>query len=88
MLNYDKLKASTLPYCMISSNWIKKWSSYLYNNGSFAYMSKGYPLPPFIDNKSLLEGNKCKNNLKKNEDFRVLNIYLWKFLKELYGGGP
>ncbi len=51
-------------------------------------MPKGFPLPLSIDNKVLLDGNKCKPNLVKNEDFRVLNIYLWKFLRELYGGGP
>ena len=88
MMMYDKLRADNLPYCMVASAWIKKWSNYLYNHSGFAYMPKGYPLPPSIDNKSLLEGNKCKSNLIRNEDFKILNIYLWKFLKELYGGGP
>jgi hypothetical protein len=84
----DKLKAQNLPFCMISASWIKKWSNFLYNKDKISYMPKGYPLPLSIDNKSLLEGNKCKPNLVKNEDYKVLNIYLWKFLKELYGGGP
>lgn len=88
MLQLDKLQAKSLPYCMISSGWIKKWSSYLYSHDRFAYMPKGFPLPPPIDNKSLLEGNKCKPNLVRNDDFKILNIYLWRFLKELYGGGP
>jgi hypothetical protein len=65
-MQFDKLRAENLPYCMISSNWIKKWSNYLYNHDRFAYMCKGYPLPPSIDNKALLEGNKCKANLVKN----------------------
>lgn len=73
---------------MIASGWIKKWSSYLYNNERLAYMPKGHPMPPPIDNKPLLEGNKCKPNLTRDTDFKILNIYLWKFLKELYGGGP
>jgi|JI9StandDraft_2_1071091.scaffolds.fasta_scaffold154524_1 hypothetical protein len=85
---YDRLKGMHLPYCMISASWIKKWSNFLYNKQNYAYMSKGYPLPLSIDNKCLLEGNKCRNNLVRNEDFKILNIYLWKFLKELYGGGP
>jgi hypothetical protein len=29
-------------------------------------MMKGYPFPPSIDNKVLLEGNKCKPGLVKN----------------------
>jgi hypothetical protein len=73
---------------MISANWIKRWSNFLYNKDTFAYMCKGHPLPLSIDNKLLLDGNKCKSNLVKNEDYKILNIYLWKFLKELYGGGP
>lgn len=85
---YDRLKGVNLPYCMISAAWISKWSNYLYNRQNCPYMPKGYPLPPLIDNKVLLEGNKCKNNLVRNEDFKIVNIYLWKFLKELYGGGP
>lgn len=85
---YDKLRSDSLPYCMISSSWIKKWSNYLYNKERFTYMHKGYPMPPPIDNKPLLDGNKCKPNLVKNDDYKILNICLWKFLKELYGGGP
>ena len=88
MLSLDKIKGQAIPYCMISAGWIKKWSNFLYNRDSLAYMPKGYPLPLSIDNKVLLDGNKCKANLIKNEDFKILNIYLWKFLKELYGGGP
>ncbi len=70
-----------MPYCMISVHWIKRWSNFLYGKESFSYMPKGYPLPLSIDNKYLLDGNKCKPNLVKNEDYKVLNIYLWKFLK-------
>lgn len=88
MIGFDKLRGDNIPYCMIASSWIQKWSNYLYNLEGFAYMPRGHPLPPPIDNKTLLEGNKCKPNLVKNEDFKILNIYLWKFLKELYGGGP
>lgn len=88
MLQLDKLRAESLPFCMISSVWIKKWSSYLYSSERFAYMPKGFPLPPAIDNKPLLDGNKCKPSLVRNEDFKILNIYLWRFLKEIYGGGP
>lgn len=51
---------------MISYNWIKKWMNFLYKKGDFAYFSKGYPMPGSIDNKSLLDGQKCKSNLHKN----------------------
>lgn len=51
---------------MISQNWIKKWMNFLYKKSDFAYFSKGYPMPGPIDNKALLEGQKCKANLHKN----------------------
>jgi hypothetical protein len=88
VLVYDRLKGQNIPFCMISSNWIKRWSAFLYSREPLAYMPKGHSFPLTIDNRVLLEGNKCRPNLVKNEDFKVLNIYLWKFLKELYGGGP
>lgn len=85
---YDKLKGQSMPLCMIAASWVKKWFNFLYNKDTIAYMPKGYPLPLSIDNKVLLNGNKCKKDLTRNEDFKIVNIYLWKFLKELYGGGP
>jgi len=62
----DKLTAQGLPFCMISASWIKKWSNFLYAKEFINYMPKGSPLPLSIDNKPLLEGNKCKPNLVKN----------------------
>ena len=50
------------------------------------YSFKGHPFPGPIDNKSILDGNKCRPNLIKNKDYKVINIYVWKFLKDLYGG--
>jgi hypothetical protein len=73
---------------MISNVWIKKWMSFLYGKGSFSYFTKGHPMPGPIDNKSLLDGQKCKSNLHKNEDYKVVSVMIWRFLKELYGGGP
>lgn len=73
---------------MISQSWIKKWINFLYKKADFAYSCKGYPMPGPIDNKNLLEGQKCKANLHKNEDYKVVSIYVWRFLKQLYGGGP
>lgn len=73
---------------MVAAKWIKRWSDYLYNKKSLGYFSKGYPLPGPIDNKSLLDGQKCKPDLKKNEDFKIVNVYIWRFLKQVYGGGP
>ena len=84
----DRLKGKNLPLCMVASVWLQKWSNFLYNKGRFGYMSKGHPLPPPIDNKALLDGSKCRSNLIRNQDYKIVNIYLWKFLKELYGGGP
>lgn len=51
---------------MISSAWIKKWTNFLYSKTSPGYFSKGYPFPGSIDNKVLLDGQKCKSNLQKN----------------------
>jgi len=63
---FDKLKAQGLPFCMISGDWLKKWSKFLYNKESISYMPKGHPLPLSIENRILLDGNKCKPNLVKN----------------------
>ncbi len=66
---------------MISSVWIKKWMNFLYKKAQFAYCPKGNPMPGSIDNKNLLDGQKCKANLHKNEDYKVVNIFIWRFLK-------
>lgn len=73
---------------MISNVWIKKWMSFLYGKGTLGYLAKGHPMPGPIDNRILLDGQKCRSNLQKNEDFKVVNIFIWKFLKQLYGGSP
>ncbi len=73
---------------MIAIGWLKKWSNYLYSNDNPSYLHKGYPMPPAIDNTVLLENNKCKSNVVKNRDFKVVNIFVFKLLKELYSGGP
>lgn len=73
---------------MVAVAWLKKWSNYLYGHETPSYFHKGFPLPPSIDNSPLLEQNKCKPNLIKNRDFKVVNIFVFKMLKELYSGGP
>lgn len=73
---------------MISNVWIKNWMSFLYGKGTLGYLAKGHPMPGPIDNRILLDGQKCRSNLQKNEDFKVVNIFIWKFLKQLYGGSP
>jgi hypothetical protein len=66
---------------MVSNQWIKKWMSFLYGKGTIGYFSKGNPMPGPIDNKNLLDDQKCRANLRKNEDYKVVNIYIWRFLK-------
>lgn len=61
---------------------------FLYKKGEFTYFSQGCPMPGPIDNKVLLEGQQCKANLQKNVDYKVVNIFIWRLLKDLYGGGP
>lgn len=73
---------------MVSNEWIKKWTTFLYKKGQFAYFSKGFPFPGPINNKVLLNGTKCRVDLKKNVDYIIVNVFVWKFLVELYGGGP
>ena len=85
-MELDKIK--TKCFCMITTNWIKKWMNYLYKKEEYSYFSKGYPFPGSIENKILLENGKCKKNLIRNVDYKVVNIFVWKFLKDLYGGGP
>jgi hypothetical protein len=50
---------------MVSHAWIKKWIKFLYGKDSetgknSGYMSKGDPMPGPIDNKVLLDGQKCR----------------------------
>ena len=75
-------------YCMVSIDWINKWSNFLYRRDRPNYLGKGWPLPGKIDNKTIMEGKKCKPYLVQNKDFKLVNLYVWKFLRELYGGGP
>ena len=49
--------------CMISHHWIKTWIKFLYGKDNSGYLSKGHPMPGPIDNKNLLDGQKCKANL-------------------------
>lgn len=72
---------------MIALDWITKWSAFLYKKDKPNYMFKGHPLPGTIDNSSILEGKKCKSHLVPNRDCKIVNYYVWRFLKELYGGG-
>lgn len=47
------------------------------------------PPPGPIGNSALLVSpNKCRPDLKKGQDYKVVNLYVWTFFKELYGGGP
>ncbi len=66
---------------MISLDWITKWSAFLYKRENPMYMHKGHPPPGKIDNSSILEGKKCKPHLLLNRDFKVVNYYIWRFLK-------
>ncbi len=86
LIEYQKIKSNC--QCMISSLWIKPWMKFLYSKEAYGYLSKGHPMPGPIDNKTLLDGQKCRINLQKNQDYKVVNIYIWKFLKQLYTGGP
>ena len=44
-------------------------------------------IPP-IDNESLLNNGKLKNDLQENIDFVIVTSEVWQKLKEFYGGGP
>lgn len=76
--------------CMVSCQWIGKWTEFLYKkkNGNH-YLVKGMPPPGPINNGVLLENSvKCRADLKKGVDYKVVNYYVWTLFKELYGGGP
>lgn len=73
---------------MIACIWLDRWTNYLYKKKEEYYLLKGYPEPGPIDNGPLWDGSKFKQDLKKGEDFKLVNFYVWTFFKELYGGGP
>jgi hypothetical protein len=67
---------------MISCYWLNKWTRYLYNKKEINYFVKNLPPPGPVNNSVLLEDhNKCKANLQKGEDFRIVNYYVWLFFK-------
>jgi hypothetical protein len=77
-------------FCMVACEWVNSWTDFLYRKKEFNYyLSKGLPPPSQIRNAVLLESqNKCRPDLKKGQDYKVVNLYVWTFFKELYGGGP
>jgi len=79
-------------YAVLDIHWHKKWKQYLYSEKRFStrHFIKGYPFPEIIDNKSLLlnvEEGIPLHNLKKDEDYVIVNGFMWKIFQKLYGGG-
>jgi len=66
---------------MLSIEWVNRWSKFVYSRDSPNYSSKGWPLPGKIDNKTIMDGKQCKPYLVLNKDFKLVNVYVWKFLR-------
>lgn len=66
---------------MVSCEWLNRWTDYLYKKRDDQYIIKGNPEPGPIDNGPIWEAGKFKENLKKGEDFKLLNYYVWSFFK-------
>lgn len=79
-------------YAVIEKNWYHQWKTYLYTRQRFSprHFIKGYPIPDAINNNILLlddEENLPLHDLKKDQDYVVVNSFVWKILEKIYTGG-
>lgn len=73
--NFSKKKITFL----ISCNWLNAWLDYVDGDG---------PHPGEIDNRALWYAIFNKKEVKRKEDFYVVDKKIWEFLHAIYKGGP
>ncbi|CAG8445766.1 5584_t:CDS:10 [Diversispora eburnea] len=66
-------------WCLVSSVWLQNWHNF----------KSGGPLPGAIDNNTfLLKNGRPRPGMKKGIDYRGVNIKVWTYFQDTYGGGP
>jgi hypothetical protein len=73
---------------LVEQKWVDKWKAYLYDNDRYLnrYFALGHPPPGPIHNRPLVleDGLTLRPGLKKNQDFRVVNLHIWRIWMYLY----
>eukprot|EP01130_Rhizamoeba_saxonica_P005401 TRINITY_DN2157_c0_g1_i2.p1 TRINITY_DN2157_c0_g1~~TRINITY_DN2157_c0_g1_i2.p1 ORF type:complete len:666 (-),score=107.14 TRINITY_DN2157_c0_g1_i2:11-2008(-) len=65
---------------ILDTRWINQWRDFITNNGD--------PPGEISNHRLFLKNGNLKKNLKKNIHYRGVNKLVWKYLVEIYGGGP
>lgn len=66
---------------LVEKSWSELYTAYLKNIGQRELRS--------INNSRLFDSrNNLRNDIKEKEDYFIINDRVWKFVQQMYGGGP
>lgn len=66
---------------LVEKSWSELYTAYLKNIGQRELRS--------INNSRLFDSkNNLRNDIKEKEDYFIINDRVWKFVQQIYGGGP
>lgn len=66
---------------LVEKSWSELYTAYLKNIGQKELRS--------INNSKLFDSkNNLRNDIKEKEDYFIINDRVWKFVQQMYGGGP
>lgn len=66
---------------LVEKSWSELYTAYLKNIGQKELRS--------INNSRLFDSkNNLRNDIKEKEDYFIINDRVWKFVQQMYGGGP
>ena len=103
LMNKNEINNNNNNFYAIDKNWFLEWKSFVKNDLTEKYLKNsnknisdnkliGVLPPQFLFNGNIIEKNNGKNlikkNLKLNQDFIVINSFLWEWFKLNYKCGP
>lgn len=66
---------------LVEKSWSEQYTAYLKNIGQRELRS--------INNSRLFDSkNTLRSDIKEKEDYFIINDRVWKFVQQMYGGGP
>lgn len=66
---------------LVEKSWSELYTAYLKNIGQRELRS--------INNSRLFDSkNNLRSDIKEKEDYFIINDRVWKFVQQMYGGGP
>lgn len=66
---------------LVEKSWSEQYTAYLKNIGQRELRS--------INNSRLFDSkNNLRSDIKEKEDYFIINDRVWKFVQQMYGGGP